>query len=79
MATKHEATKKAEKTSTKPASSAENGKWMGIEPTWLLFRGHTGFEAQGGHQIRVHSPMMTHRLCNRRQPLSIVGNQCPTL
>jgi len=21
---------------------------MGIEPTWLLFRGHTGFEAQDG-------------------------------
>ena len=21
-------------------------EWMGIEPTWLLLRGHTGFEAQ---------------------------------
>jgi hypothetical protein len=31
-------------------------EWMGIEPTWPLFRGHTGFEAQDGHQIRVHSP-----------------------
>ena len=28
---------------------------MGIEPTCPLFRSHTGFEAQGGHQIRVHS------------------------
>ncbi len=28
---------------------------MGIEPTWRLFRRHTGFEAQGGHQSRVHS------------------------
>jgi len=36
---------------------AENGKreWMGIEPTWPLFRGHTGFEARGGHQSRLHS------------------------
>ena len=23
-------------------------EWMGIEPTWLLFRRHTGFEAQDG-------------------------------
>ncbi len=22
-------------------------EWMGIEPTWPLFRGHTGFEARG--------------------------------
>jgi hypothetical protein len=35
-------------------------EWMGIEPTWLLFRGHTGFEAQDGHQIRVHSPSEIH-------------------
>ena len=32
-------------------------EWMGIEPTWLLLRGHTGFEAQCVHQIRVHSPI----------------------
>ena len=31
-------------------------EWMGIEPTRPLFRTLTGFEAQGGHQIRVHSP-----------------------
>ena len=31
-------------------------EWMGIEPTRRLFSRHTGFEAQGGHQIRVHSP-----------------------
>ena len=30
-------------------------EWMGIEPTWRLFRRHTGFEAQGGHQSREHS------------------------
>ena len=40
--------------STKPAEEKKR-EWMGIEPTWPLFRGHTGFEARGGHQIRVHS------------------------
>jgi len=41
-----------------PLTTDDNEKreWMGIEPTWPLFRGHTGFEAQDGHQIRVHSP-----------------------
>ena len=29
-------------------------EWMGIEPTWPLFRGHTGFEARGSHQICIH-------------------------
>ncbi len=37
-------------------------EWMGIEPTRRLFSRHTGFEAQGGHQIRVHS---------RKVPLSL--------
>ena len=40
--------------SAKPAEEKKR-EWMGIEPTWPLFRGHTGFEARGGHQIRVHS------------------------
>ncbi len=51
-------------------------EWMGIEPTWLLLRGHTGFEAQDGHQIRVHSPMVSRQLCKRWQPLSIARNPC---
>ena len=34
---------------------------MGIEPTWRLFSRHNGFEARGGHQIRVHSPEKPHR------------------
>ena len=37
---------------------------MGIEPTWRLFSRHTGFEAQGGHQSRVHSRKI-HRLLAR--------------
>jgi len=37
-----------------PLTADENEKreWMGIEPTRSLFSGLTGFEAQGGHQIR---------------------------
>lgn len=30
---------------------------MGIEPTRPLFRGLTGFEARGSHQIYKHSRM----------------------
>ena len=30
-------------------------EWMGIEPTRPLFRGLTGFEARGSHQIYKHS------------------------
>ncbi len=30
-------------------------EWMGIEPTQRLFSRYNGFEARGGHQIRVHS------------------------
>lgn len=36
------------------AAEAARREWMGIEPTWPLFRGHTGFEARGSHQICIH-------------------------
>ena len=36
----------------------EKREWMGIEPTRRLFSRHNGFEARGGHQIRVHSPVL---------------------
>ena len=41
--------------------SGDEREWMGIEPTWRLFSRHTGFEAQGGHQIREHSRMRQSR------------------
>jgi len=31
-------------------------EWIGIEPTRRLCSRLAGFEAQGGHQSRVHSP-----------------------
>ena len=40
---------------TLPLQREREREWMGIEPTKPLFRGFTGFEAQDGHQIRVHS------------------------
>ena len=39
----------------------EKREWMGIEPTRRLFSRHNGFEARGGHQIRVHSPVVEVR------------------
>ena len=36
-------------------SKTQKREWMGIEPTKPLFRGFTGFEARGSHQIYKHS------------------------
>ena len=37
------------------AEKTAQREWMGIEPTRPLFRGLTGFEARGSHQIYKHS------------------------
>lgn len=52
------------------AVSAIKREWMGIEPTRRLCSRHTGFEAQDGHQIRVHSRCVTLKLRERHRELS---------
>ena len=48
-------------------------EWMGIEPTRRLFSRHNGFEARGGHQIRVHPliPIAENRFRNAEGTLGI--------
>ena len=58
------------------AEKTAQREWMGIEPTRPLFRGLTGFEARGSHQIYKHS-----RKCPKQSVQSPVAkfNQLSTL